>query len=84
MTRREVVKVIRDVITGNHAHTHVMVGKKDGRWVVDTNLNRYSNIFDMDWWDQFSYQTSKILTIKEVGRLLSELEMYSFYESESC
>lgn len=42
MTKREMIKEVRDIMVGNSGHTNILVWKEGRSWKTETNINRFS------------------------------------------
>ena len=40
MTKKNMIKEVRDVMTGRSGHTYISVSKKGRSWQTETNINR--------------------------------------------
>ena len=65
MTKREMIKEVRDVMTGNSGHSYIMVWKEGRSWKVETNINKFSSDdFEDDTYFQCRHSCND-MTLKE-------------------
>lgn len=76
MNKTDVVRV-RDAMINNQ---YVMIGKKDGKWVVDASTIPFRNVLGMDWWEQI--KCSIVMTLAKIKKEITEIERRSLLRKD--
>ena len=73
MTKRQIIKEVRDVMVGRSALTNITVGKKAGKWTMSTSLNSQNLSSFVGWTEvqQFSHCCNSA-TLEEVAELIGD------------
>ena len=69
MTKKQVVKIMRNVMTGADAHTNIVAWKEGRSWKVETGLNKY-NRHDFENVQFIGRHCCNEMTLKEAEELL--------------
>jgi len=75
MKKRELVRLIKRIMTGADAHTNIIFGKKDGVWICQTGTNSFNERDFRDWNDvDQAHHCCNSISLTEINNLFFEGE----------
>ena len=78
MTKKEIIRESPDIHTGISGHTYLFFGKKNGKWIAESEISARWEPSDIDDWDWFSRcnHDRNTMTLDEAR---NELEAAQYY-----
>jgi len=78
MRKQELIREVRDVMSGNSGHTVIVFGKNaNNKWDTYTTINNLYKIYYPEWrWCQIQRHCCNEMTLKEAAEIVNNAERF--------